>query len=880
MVNRRVPQPQPSNYPSSVATIDQDRPRHIVLPLAICLILSVILFTGQLLHSQSRPIRVGVVYDLTGPLMAVGQDARLGAQAVADLINRDGGILGRKLELIYEDGESKPAMYVARAQKLLRVDHVDMLAGLSYSAGANALAPLVEQEATFLWITNTSPDFGPPARTRIFRLSPSVNQISKASIDFLSSAQSNLPRSANQPSLAILYEKFNGFESPIAAALEANARQKGLAVTKASYVSEQQNLSSAVSRLVSGRPDVLLHVPYSQRPSLANEWRNLSNLGTVQALIWFGSLDDPESVFRNISGSSLKSYVVLSTPPALDAVPTNLRNLASELIQQYATKRGGARPSAAAIEAASHMWTLFDNVVRRALSRGGGSITADSLVAAAREMNIEDGQTLVGYGVRFYPQSDTLSGQNQRASGLMFKYSGARAELVFPVRPQAPRVVSSGPYRSQPVTQQPPNLGGPAASSSGVFHIPGFPQGGTKRPFSVRPPASGPSLPSIPMDPLDPLKEPAPPGSGSEGIAGVPSSASPGTGSMEVLSTGTAPTVVVAALQSQGNQAFIRACDPWAKAMKALRQRWGVRDPALSIPNDELADALRTFDSYDQNCLARLPDLDPTLAMPGAQTYLAKRIGVLARRGTPVCTATWVGPTWILTARHCLFTVQEDLTQPDGFKYDAVNIKEYSFQLDGTSSAPVQIINQINTSFYNKDQFKFVDRDDLHDQVILVLSGSPGGTFPGLRLREPQQYDRIVLYAFQRNASIAQIIREKLNKPNITEERTTEIIKDWTRWMRFDAHQTCRIAATTNGGCLPHACQTELQTSGAPLFRLGDAGTLELVGLHIRPTVEHDSGKCLYTDSKRVPNVAIHIDATLVDLISKIPENRSHSGKP
>lgn len=71
--------------------------------------------------SQTGPIKIGVVTPLSGTYAGIGQQVKWGLDLAAAQINAAGGVMGRRLELIYEDEEANPAVAVQKAEKLLQV---------------------------------------------------------------------------------------------------------------------------------------------------------------------------------------------------------------------------------------------------------------------------------------------------------------------------------------------------------------------------------------------------------------------------------------------------------------------------------------------------------------------------------------------------------------------------------------------------------------------------------------------------------------------------------------------------------------------------------------------------------------------------------------
>src|SRR6476660_1358012 len=76
---------------------------------------------------MAASIKVGVIADETGPLEFAGlANANVARMVVGD-INAKGGLLGRQLELIIEDGATDDAVAASAARKLVEQDQVDVI---------------------------------------------------------------------------------------------------------------------------------------------------------------------------------------------------------------------------------------------------------------------------------------------------------------------------------------------------------------------------------------------------------------------------------------------------------------------------------------------------------------------------------------------------------------------------------------------------------------------------------------------------------------------------------------------------------------------------------------------------------------------------------
>jgi branched-chain amino acid transport system substrate-binding protein len=74
-------------------------------------------------------IKVGVIIPLSGGAGRQGQDVTNCMQAMASLINADGGVLGRPVEMLVRDDESTPAIGIAKANELISAGAVVVIEG-------------------------------------------------------------------------------------------------------------------------------------------------------------------------------------------------------------------------------------------------------------------------------------------------------------------------------------------------------------------------------------------------------------------------------------------------------------------------------------------------------------------------------------------------------------------------------------------------------------------------------------------------------------------------------------------------------------------------------------------------------------------------------
>src|ERR1043166_6991314 len=131
--------------------------------------------------SAQEPIKIGVTQPLTGAFAASGNYVAQGAKLAEEEINKQGGVLGRKIQLVIEDNKSNPTEAVATAEKLISKDKVPVLMGAWSSTLTLAVMPkLMEYQVPMLVETSSSGKITTSGNPYIFRISPTSEMKAKA----------------------------------------------------------------------------------------------------------------------------------------------------------------------------------------------------------------------------------------------------------------------------------------------------------------------------------------------------------------------------------------------------------------------------------------------------------------------------------------------------------------------------------------------------------------------------------------------------------------------------------------------------------------------------------------------------------------------------
>lgn len=128
------------------------------------------------------PIKIGVVTPLSGTYAGIGQQVKWGLELATKEVNDAGGIMGRPVELIFEDEEANPAVAVQKADKVFQVNKVDFLTGTVNSGSTLAVGQVAERAGKLMATTVSFADSitGDKCSPNVYRVNARAGQQSAA----------------------------------------------------------------------------------------------------------------------------------------------------------------------------------------------------------------------------------------------------------------------------------------------------------------------------------------------------------------------------------------------------------------------------------------------------------------------------------------------------------------------------------------------------------------------------------------------------------------------------------------------------------------------------------------------------------------------------
>ncbi|MFL2919046.1 MAG: ABC transporter substrate-binding protein [Thalassobaculaceae bacterium] len=388
---------------------------------------------------SAKEIKIGVIYDYTGPLAAGGSSLHaLGAKIMIDYFNSIGGVEGYKINAIYADAQSKPEIAINEAVRLIEQEKVDMLMGFYSSAQCVPVSAKVDAMKKFMWITTCISPAVLKGRNleNVFRIQPHGGMFGTTSPDFVAHyAKKKLGIDPSKLKVAIIHED-GPYGSGVAGGNEAGSKKHGFKIVlKEGYAATSPDLSSLVTKLKRKRPDVIFHTGYN--PDITLFLRQSRELGLRwKALIGHGAgYGVPDKLYEAFGNDA--NYIYNVDPVSIWLIdPKTLTSGLGKITEMVGKEYKLAQPdvktfSAHVGMAASNVYTFFDDVLPRAIKKYGG-ISAEALRKASSDTDIPVGGTLMGYGVKFQPKGADMAGQNERAFPVVVQYIDGKAKIAWP----------------------------------------------------------------------------------------------------------------------------------------------------------------------------------------------------------------------------------------------------------------------------------------------------------------------------------------------------------------------------------------------------------------------------------------------------------------
>ena len=312
-------------------------------------------------------VKVGVIQSLSGT-MSISEVAVKNAEMLAiKEINAAGGVLGKQLQPIVEDGESKPEVFAQKIDKLLNKDDVAVVFGGWTSASRKAMKPVVEGSKGLLFYPvqyeglEVSPNIFYTGATTNQQIIPALDYLKQAGLTrmYLVGSDYVFPRTANKE-------------------IKAYAAANGITVLGEDYLQlGDTNVQGIVQKVITANPQVVFNTLNGD--TNVAFFKELTAKGNTPDKIQTMSVSIAEEEVGGVGVNNLVGHLVAWNYYQTTATPKN-----PAFVAAYQAEYGANKRTADPIEAGYNSVYLWKAAVEKA-----GSFEVDKVVAAAAGVQLE-----------------------------------------------------------------------------------------------------------------------------------------------------------------------------------------------------------------------------------------------------------------------------------------------------------------------------------------------------------------------------------------------------------------------------------------------------------------------------------------------------------
>jgi urea transport system substrate-binding protein len=318
---------------------------------------------GQVSASSSS-VKVGILHSLSGT-MSISEVAVKDAELLAiEEINAAGGVLGKRIEPVIEDGASDWPTFASKAEKLLTVDKVATVFGGWTSASRKAMLPVFEGLKGLLWYPvqyeglEASPNIFYTGATTNQQIVPALDYLKEHNLTdvFLVGSDYVFPRTANK--IIKAYVGANGMKS----------------VGEEYLPLGDTNVSTIVSKVIAAKPDAVFNTLNGD--SNVAFFKELKSKGVSPTDIPTISVSVAEEEVRGIGVDNIKGHLVAWNCYQTTDEPKN-----AHFVAAYKRRFGADRVTDDPIEAGYNAVYLWAAAAQKA-----GSFDVPAIKKAAKNL--------------------------------------------------------------------------------------------------------------------------------------------------------------------------------------------------------------------------------------------------------------------------------------------------------------------------------------------------------------------------------------------------------------------------------------------------------------------------------------------------------------
>ena len=385
--------------------------RGMALPaivLAVALVAAACSSGGGGGGDPSKPLVIGASLPLSGDFAQPGEASRRGYQIWQDMVNANGGLLGRQVELKIVDDASDQNTVVSDYNRLINQNKVDLLLG-TFSSLLNIPASAVAEKAGKTYIC---PSCGSPAMfnrkfKHIFFAQPAV---ASHQGDLFAQYIAGLP-DEQRPKTAAYPTQDDPFARPVVESVQRQLETIGIrTVYSKVYPAETNNFDTMAGEIKDKRPDLIVQgAVFEDGVGLIKSLKNADY--TPKVMFQTSAPSNGDQYIKAVGGPGPANGVFY----AVSWSPDTNYPLNQQFVQQYQAKFGGAPEEDAADAFAA-------GEVLQAAVEAVGSLDQDRV---SEWLHNNKAQTILG------PLSWDETGAPQQAF-ILAQWQGNLSKVVLP----------------------------------------------------------------------------------------------------------------------------------------------------------------------------------------------------------------------------------------------------------------------------------------------------------------------------------------------------------------------------------------------------------------------------------------------------------------
>ncbi len=302
-------------------------------------------------RAAGEPIRIGALGPFTGSIAFNAEEMRKGMLLALDEVNGQGGLFGRKVELVFGDTEAKPNVGVAVVKKLITRDRVLVVGGGYVSSVNIATSEVCERERTPNVVAIAiSPTITSRGMKWVYRTAPDSLQGLSVTNGFI--------KDVKRPHTVAFLMENSDYGRDGEKIFSAGARAAGAQeLAHLYYQLGDTDFTTQITKLKELHPDVTFSIGSTVEQSLIQKQAHEQSFVTQ----WVGAGGHFTEAFFKMLGPVSQGAMGSSLEPTLATSDP----IATDFVKRYEAKYSGARAGIFSSQGYDNLKVILD-AVRRA----------------------------------------------------------------------------------------------------------------------------------------------------------------------------------------------------------------------------------------------------------------------------------------------------------------------------------------------------------------------------------------------------------------------------------------------------------------------------------------------------------------------------------